>query len=196
MKINGKNPLFSPKPIGFYDSSIGRLAIYAISHGHHTKLVESLGGTLSTCNPRDFFKRIVPYVCWPAEKLDGDQTKPNAVAVMPDDVDKLTDADLDGIAGRYVESQDYLYRKHVTETKKDAEGRSVLSTDYGKVEHPRQEGESNIHYLHRLMVLEEDRRREQMKTLTKTLLGPTHFSQALSQSITKTLTMGDTLSRL
>jgi hypothetical protein len=41
MNINGKNPLFSSKPIGFHDSSIGRLAIYALSHDGITFATES-----------------------------------------------------------------------------------------------------------------------------------------------------------
>ena len=184
MKLQGKHLLVSPKPIGHVDSSIGRLAIYSITFGNLTKLMGTLNGPLSACDPTDFVKRWALYVCHLAETLDKDETRPNDVSLTQDDVDKLNENDLNDISGTFIDYEEGQHRK-LMEATKNAEGNPALAD--GEVEHPKEDGESNIQYFHRLKVLQEEQQREQMEAATKAILGSAHFSQSLSQNIGKIL---------
>ena len=102
------------RPIAFYDSSIGRLAIYSISYGHSLKLLEVLGGDLSVCDPVRFVKHLLLYICYPVHTLGDEQAKPDEILLSAEDVDKLSSEEIDQIAKLYIDNEPYLYRKQLS----------------------------------------------------------------------------------
>ncbi|MGE4157861.1 MAG: hypothetical protein AB7F75_02060 [Planctomycetota bacterium] len=186
---------FSGKPIAFFDSAIGRLAVFSISLGHNLKLLETLGGDLASCDPVHFLKKLLLYICYPADALGEGQTKPDEIALSADDVEKLPDEQIDKIAGLYVEHEPYLYRKRASETKTAEDGKQVLSVGYGEIEHPKEDGENNAQYLHRLYVIQEKKQKEEMARFSKSILGTAQFSSRAFKSIADTFSMGNSMAK-
>lgn len=196
MKINRKHVVFVQKPLGSVDSSIGKLAVYAPSHKDTTELGSSCGSSIDSCEPIEFARRLLTYICYPTEALSEDESKPDSPKLARQDVDRLTEDEVDKIAGLYLEHEEYLYRKLVRETKTDSGDKPVTSASYGEIEHPRNPGESNIQYLHRLHVLQDAAFKRQMESLTKSILSGAKFSSDLSKKIEGTLSLGESLSRI
>jgi hypothetical protein len=195
MKIDRKKFFLPYKPAACLSSSIGRLAVFGISSGDQGKLLATLGTTLASCTPARFMKEIVPYICYPIDRLDADQGKPSLAMLSGEDVAKLTEADIEKIAGVYIDTQPYLYRKDVRKAKTDKDGKEAVSLECGDVEYPKEASESNAQYLQRLYAVQETKQKEWMDRLTGPFLGKAHFSPKSYTDISKTLAMGDSLAK-
>lgn len=196
MKINGKQFFFNYKPNGYFDSSIGRLAIYSISAKHMQELHESLGEKLEGCDPVKFLKFLIPYICYPINELGQDENKPDHIILGDEDVDKLPENELTEIAKRHLEYESYLYKEQKEKNTKNNEGENVITFIDGDIKHPKTEDENEIQYLHRLYVLQEKEQKEQMARFAKSIIGPAHFSNSAIKSIKDSLALGNSLSKM
>jgi len=194
MKITGRKLVFTYRPIAALGTSIGDLAIFSISSKHQSELVDSLGKTLESCSADEFIKGLLPYICYPVGALDKDQEKPDSTILSSSDIEKLSSEDVEKIAGLYIEKHPDLYREEVKGTRTDEKDGTVKQTlEYGSVKYPREDGESNVRYLHRLYVIYEKHLRVMTESLRFPLLGKAQFSSSLSKHISDTLSMGDSM---
>jgi len=194
MKIGGRKLVFPYRPIATLGTSIGNLAIFSISGKHRSELMDSFGKTLESCSADEFIKGLLPYICYPVEALDKDQEKPDSTILSSSDIEKLSSQDVENIAGSYIEKEPYLYREEVRRTTTDEkDGTAKETLEYGSVKYPREDGESNVRYLHRLFVIHVKHLLAMTQSFCSPLLGKAQFSSSLSKHISNTLAMGDSM---
>jgi len=184
------------KPLASIHTSIGDVAIFPICGRDMVKLKESLGETLDRRPPEHFFKTLLPLICYLKESLGECDSRPDLPLLTSSDIERLSHEDLEQLAAVYLEKEPHLYREPLTKRTTDEEGRTTLLPDgYGNITYPRKENESSVHYLHRLLQIREKNDQESMRTLSRSSLHSTHFSTELSESISRTLSMGERLKR-
>jgi len=177
------------------DTCIGELCVFSINVKGQTELHKKLDTSLKECSPSDFVRSFCLYVCYPKESLKDNKYKPESPVLTDDDVNKLSEDDLEKIAGIYIENNEYLFKKLVFKKKTNEKGETVNYGEYEEIEHPRNEKESNIFYLHRLSILEDEKRKKQFDDMFKSVSGFRGFSSKLTDSIKDTLTWGNSLSK-
>ena len=122
-----------------------------------------------------------------------------------DEVAKLSDADRDRFAQKVLEFNPYLFRERVRESRKDEDGRVVLSFRDGDVKHQREEDESESDYLFRLFKIQTD----ELKKHARRVLGPVEdmlkankrlftpsFLEAIQRSQSSAAQLGNMIDRL
>ncbi len=177
------------------DTCIGELCIFSINVKGQTELNKKIGASLKECSPSDFLRSFCLYVCFPKESLKDNKYKPENQVLTDDDVNKLSEDDLEKIAGIYIDNNEYLFKKLVFKKKKNEKGETVNYGEYKEIEHPREESESNTSYLHRLSILEGEKHKKQLEDMFKSVSGLGGFSSKLTDSIKNTLTWGNSLSK-
>ena len=175
------------------ETSIGELCVFSINVKGQTELHKKLDTSLEDCIPADFIRNLCVYVCFPKDSLKEEKYKPDNPVLTVEDVSKLTEDELEKIAGIYIENNEYLFKKPEFKKKKNQKGETVNYREYNEIEHPRNEDETNISYLYRLSILEIEKRRKQLEDMFKSFSGLGSFSSKLTDSIKNTLTMGDSL---
>jgi len=183
------------KPIGYVDTSLGKLAVFTISYGDQTKVLGETSRSVERMKPLDLAQRLIPYIAHRTDALGEEEGKPDAPSLTMEEVNSLSPDEIESILDLFIKDQEHLYRKLESNPSKNEEGKQVLSMTYGEIEHPRKEGESNVDYLHRLYVLEREELKRQMEKMLGPSLRAAHFSAGLAESIKKTLLMGDSMSK-
>lgn len=186
------NNLPEEKPYGCVHTAIGELFVFCISWGGQSKLWKEVGKPTEKCDPTDFLKLMVPYICFPKASLKEGQYKPANSVLTSADVSSLTKDDLDVIAKLYVENNEYLFKKMTFENRQNEKGQTVVYEKCGEIECPRHENESCTQYLFRLSVKDHEKRNKQLQEIVNSVSG---FSSTLGESIKKTLALGDSLQR-
>ncbi|MFH1614493.1 MAG: hypothetical protein ABIG61_05360 [Planctomycetota bacterium] len=195
LKKKGKKFLIRHKPFAAFDSSIGKLCLITLCAGDQIKLLESLEQSLELCPAEVFVRKLMVYICYPEESLDSEGYKPESMILSDDDIEKLSTEEIEKFAEIYIKHEDYLYRKTLTKKRTDEDGKEVIYFENGEIEHPRNDNETFVQYLHRLYVLQEKKMKEQLSKMTKSIIGTARFSAGLSQNIKNTLSMGNSISK-
>lgn len=190
MKIGGKHILMSYKPLGYVQSPIGQLAVFSISLGDTEKVWGHTG-----LQPKEFVYRLLPFILHKASNIQSDGEKPEAPTLTDEDVRRLPDPVVEEVLDIFIASQEHLYKKCISQVKTNEADERIHSMSYGDVEHPKQPGESNVDYIHRLYVLEREELKRQMSKLVSPFLNAAHFSPSLNESIKNTLLMGNSMSK-
>ena len=94
------------------------------------------------------------FVCYPKDSLLDEERRPKEFVLTREDVEKLTDDDIERIARIYTEGNDSLFRKNIRKEAISSEGGVAVSFEKGDVEFPREDGESYVRYLSRLLKLQ------------------------------------------
>lgn len=183
------------KPVGYVDTSLGKLAVFSISYGDQTKVLGETSRSVKEMKPLDLAQRLLPYIAHRTDALGEEEGKPDAPSLTMEEVNSLSPDEIESILDLFIKDQEHLYRKLESNPSKNEEGKQVLSMTYGEIEHPRKEGESNVDYLHRLYVLAREELKRQMAKMLEPSLRAAHFSTGLTESIKKTLLMGDSMSK-
>src|SRR5690606_3386787 len=155
-------------------------------------LLESLGGKLNDADPVAFLKTLIIQVCVPENNLNEKKHRPERPILNLEDVQKLSDADLENFAEVFIEKNEYLYKKREEEKTTDNEGNERSHLKYTVVEHPKLKNEGNIEYLYRLYCAHHDNLYGN-KSLIGSIPKLDSFSTALSADITKNLLLGEAL---
>ncbi len=195
MSLVLKELLKKQKSYACIRTSIGELCVFGINVKDQTELYKNIDISLGECLPTDFIRHLCIYVCFPKDNLIEEKYKPDNPILTLEDVEKLTEEELDEIAGIYIDNNEYLFKKLEFKKKRNDKGEIVNYGDYSEIEHPRNEEETNISYLYRLSVLEIEKSEKQMEDMFKSVSGIDSFSSTLTDSIKNTLTMGDSLSK-
>ncbi|MEI6423860.1 MAG: hypothetical protein WCP55_16710, partial [Lentisphaerota bacterium] len=106
---------------------------------------------------------------------------------------KLSEDELNDFSKKFIEANDHLYRKEISK-EKEADGKKVFSIEYGEVQYPQEEKESNVAYLTRLFGLYKKGWAVKMARYiypSSEALGS--FSKNLQMQIANTLSFGNTL---
>jgi len=177
------------------DTCIGELCVFGINVKGQTELQEKIDASLKECSPSDFVRSFCLYVCFPKESLKDNKYKPDRPVLTDDDVNNLSEDDLEKIAGIYIEKNNYLFKKLTFKKKTNEKGETVNYGEYKDIEYPREESESNTSYLYRLSILEGEKYKKQFEDMFKSVSGLSSFSSKLTDSIKNTLTLGDSLSK-
>jgi hypothetical protein len=193
MTTEREKKIISYRPIAHFESSIGSLVIFSISYRHNQELLESLGEDLTSCEPMHFMKNLLLYICYPIDAIGEEQNKPDDIVLSSDDINRLTEDEIDKIAKLYVEYEPYLYRKSISKTQTGEDGINRVTIDYGDIEHPQEDGESNYRYLHRLYIIKDKKEKAENTRFIKSTLGAANFSAQLFKNISNTLLMGNSV---
>ena len=113
MKICHLDLLTEFKPVGFVDTTLGKLAVFGISFGDLGKV---LGDGVKTIDPSALATRIIPFVAHPTESLGENETRPNEPTLTNEQVEALSETEVDSILAVFIGSQEHLYRKGEEET--------------------------------------------------------------------------------
>ncbi len=180
------------KPLGIISSSIGEIAIFELSLNDQIKISNTLNNKLESANLPVFISAFITQTCHKKVILDESLSKPTIPSLSPQEISALTFEDLDNIVKLFLERNEYLYKESQTSTRKDSDGRNIVTITYGQTKYPKEKNENYQEYLFRLSILEEKRNFDLMQKS----LGPmTEFSKSLQNSITQNLTFGEQLSK-
>jgi len=178
------------KPLGFIDSPVGKLAVF----GSSVKDMETVRGkSVKDITPQEVVRRLLPRILHKDDALKEDGTRPDAPTLTDEQLSGLSAEVVEAALEFFIEHNEHLYRPFVSKGITNEKGERVTSLEFGDVQYPKKDGESNVEYLHRLLVLDEEEMKRQMEKLAGPLLGAAHFSDKLSQSIKSNLLMGDTI---
>jgi hypothetical protein len=182
------------QPIATIKNSLGKLAIFQLSAGNQRKMMESLGTSIESCDPDVFTKHLIMYICYPEDALNESRTRPNSPILSLEDIDKLSDEEIELIIAKYLDNSPSLIRKNKTVTNEN--GESVIHIGGGEIEYPKEDTETYRQYVHRLYTLQEKKIIEQMSKLTESLIGTAHFSNSAIKSIKDSLAVGNSLKQM
>lgn len=171
-------------------TNIGNLAIFWLSMRNRIDVEKELGSDLKKIDSKVYIKTIIKFICHKESYLSDLQTKPKEITLKGNEIDALTDDDLETIAKEYITANDYLYKKHITETNENEDGVNVISSMYGDVEFPKYDTESYVDYLLRLEVEQNEKIREAVKSIIEPL---SSFSKSIQDSFKGTVSLGENL---
>jgi hypothetical protein len=175
------------------DTSIGLLCLFPISAGGQSELLKSLDTTIVETDPKEYLKKLIIYVCFPKDQLKEGEYKPDVLILLPEEVNGLSEKELEDIAQAYVSNNEYLFKKNEFHKKKNADGKEVHHSVYTEIEHPQNDEENFIDYLHRLACIEQDKQRERMSSILSSMPKLDSFSKALSGDIAKNIMFGNSI---
>ena len=183
------------RPMGEVDTTIGKLAVFNTSFREHTEVVGETSLSLKAVPPKELVKRLLPHIAHLADMLGEDKEKPKQPTLSEEQIAALTDDDVEKILGVYIEGRDDLTHRREAELSTNEAGERVAKLVYTDKKCPQKEGESNVDYLYRLYVLEENENKERMKKLYGQLIGSAHFSSSVNDEIKKSLSIGNEVSK-
>jgi len=181
------------EPFACVSTTIGELCVFAISYAGQQEVYKELDNPTNEYKATDFVRKYARYVCFPKISLKEGKYKPDKLILDDNAISSLTDDDLETIAKLYIENSEYLFKKVIFKEKTDDQGIIVNYEEYGGVEYPKTEKESCTQYLLRLSIKDNEKQKKQMEKMLGSLSGVHSFSNALEDSIKKTLTWGDSL---
>lgn len=181
----------SYKPLGYVPSPLGELAVFNISHGEMEAVRSQHGLSVKSATPTEIVRRLLPFILHKRDALKDDGAKPDAPTLSDDEVRALPDEVVEAALELFIEPQEHLYKRLTSEVKTNDKGERVTSLSYTDVKHPKRENETNVQYLHRLLVLDE----EELRRQAAKIVGAAHFSASLNESIRNTLQLGDSISK-
>lgn len=184
------------KVFTFSTESLGDLDCIPKIYWSDKELKNRLGKDIKDANPDDFLRALISVSCQKAPQENAESPSVPASKIQYADVAGLKESELEYFAQKYVETNRYLNCKLNAYPQKDGDG-TVFETEYGEVEHPKLENETNRAYLYRLSVLKEKEDFERSATLSEKyarLSAPfPGFSDKLKLQMERTLSMGDKL---
>lgn len=183
--------ILKQRPIGEAETALGKLYIYPMTVGGQGVLHTALGREIEKIEPIEFIKELARYISYPENTAVGEEKlKPENVVISQDDVEKLSEDDLELIASTYLDGCDYLYREFLRKTSPDPSVGTRVSVVKGVIKFPLNDNETKIEYLHRLCGLEERRHKEDAFKMTNKFK---QFSDQLGKDIRQSLNMGEAL---
>ena len=187
--------LLKVKSIATVPTSIGVLSLFEMTMGSQFKLSKALGSPIKEKSPEEYFKNLMIYVYYPEEKLKEKAYKPDEPMLSIDDINILNNDELEELAKIYLDKNEYLYNKDEFDNVANDKGEEVSRSEYNEIEYPKNEGESCIHYLHRLSSIAEEKRKDRMQSIVGTMPNLGSFSKSLSGGIATNLMHGESLSK-
>lgn len=182
-------PDVSNKPFAQISTNIGDLLLFEIRVKETIGLGEKLNVSISDIESESFLKLYLPFFAYLKSDLkDPELERPEEYYLQADDVEKLSNDELEEIAKIFIENHSYLYNEYVSSSSKKEDGTPVISFNKKTVDSLlKAKDESYIDYFHRLFVEQEIKHKEQFSKMASS------FSTGLAGDIFKTYNFGKTL---
>jgi hypothetical protein len=177
-------------------TSLGDFHIFGLTAGNAEKLRNEINCSLEKCSPEEYIRILSLFICYPKDKLLEGKYRPEEPILTKDDTNKFTIMDLEAIAEKYVENNDYLYTNSKLVENIDNDGNKTYKRGKKEIEYPRSENESFVDYTHRVTVLYEKNESEKIKKRLGSILGVSSFSSQLTENIGKTVSKGNLISNI
>lgn len=157
------NRIFKQEKNSFFKTkSLGLLYIFYFTEGDRYKLRKEIGKAIDEYKADDFIRIYIKYVCFPEESLEEEIYKPDKIILTEEDTKSLSYDELNQFSEIYI-----------------ADGKV-------NIDQPKNKGENNIEYLHRLLFLEDLKEKELSDTFKNTgsdILRAANFSKNLQSQI-------------
>jgi hypothetical protein len=192
LKLN-LDELLRKKLLACIHTTIGELCIFSIFSGGQIALHKELGKPLKECEPTDFVRHFVQYICLLKSSLK-DGVRPSKILLLSsEDASLLTDDDLEKIAEIYIINNEDLFKKNSIKDQKINDEKISSCAELTEIEYPRHENENFKQYLLRLCINEEEKTKKAWEKTLHSLSGIGNFSKELSEGIKNTLAFGDNI---
>ncbi len=169
------------------ESKIGNLAVFRSTLRDRINIEEELGTDFEKIDTEKYIKTLIKFICHKEETLK-DTDKPKEVSLTKSEIEKLSNEDIEAIAKNYVNSNEYLFRERISDSKKTKEGDNIISSKLGDIEFPKKENETYVDYLFRL----EIEQNKKIKQAFENSFGKiSSFSKSIQDSIRATASLGE-----
>ena len=166
-RFGTKKPLFT-----FNTLNLGELTCFPTSVNDMIQFSNKLQKRIDESNSKEFARKLIMVCCYPSSKLDEDRKRPSNTLLTENDINNISESEIDIFCTEHLKYNEYLYRKlEFIEKLSKKTGEKVSTAEYGEIEHPKYDTESNTDYMFRLYLNKEKRDTER----TKKLLGPLNF---------------------
>ena len=135
-------------------AALGRIESFSLKVGHFDELAKS-----ESLTSKAFMNSLIAAV---GRKTDGD-------AIEPQDITKLSGAEMDEFAKTFLDNNQYLFRETLFERSKDDDAHFVVTAKEGAVKYEKSSDESYSDYLFRLFKLKRAEMREQTRRIMSPL---------------------------
>jgi hypothetical protein len=178
----------------FFDTKkLGRLYIFTLVVADTKGLYREIKSVEKT-TPAQYVRLLIKYVCHPEGKLGEGKDRPEQPTLTDEQISLISEPEFEDFAEKYITKKG-LGRSWISKPEKREEGANSATTELGEVEHPRNEGEKWVDYLHRLAVIEEKGFYEQIKKIAEQFSGMDSFSKKLQDQIKDTFSLGESLKK-
>lgn len=177
------------KPFANIKNSIGDLYLFPIRVKELIGIEEKLGSKLEEFASEKFFRLYLPFFAYLKQDLIGEELeRPEEYTLRSDDIEKLSKDELEEIAKLFIDEHSFLYKelKSYSSKKEDGTHKLSLKTEIDE-SLLKQDNESYVDYVHRLVLERQKREREYAKKIFSS------FSSGLSSDIFKTMAVGESL---
>lgn len=166
--------------IGEVETSIGKLSVFSYRVKHAMALERLMGGT-SICDtgPEHFVRMLIGITCNRSEDVV-DKQEPEATLAQ-EDIDALTENDLDVFTELFIQDADYLVKETITHKRSDGD-KEVTFIEWGDDVTEKKEGERLYEFLHRLFVIDEEKTEAQRKKFRDSLGLPSSLMDQFEHS--------------
>lgn len=177
------------KPFIHIETSIGDLYLFDIRVKELIGIEKKLGTKIEELSSKEFFKRYLPFFAYLKEDLIGEELeRPENYTLKGEDIDKLSNDELEKIAKIFIEQHSYLYKNLKNNTSKKEDGTTVISLKEEIDESLlKRDEEDYVQYVHRVVLEKYRKDQEEAKKLFSS------FSAGLSNDILKTIGIGESL---
>jgi len=192
------------EPVGSVNTKFGELFIFRLSMGEQTQLHEDFTKSIKKVNSEEFVRKLIRFVCYRKSDLLEGKFKPEEPCLSSEEIDELSEDEIEDFAREYIKRNQYLYKESKTKAKKNEKGDTTFHSEFGKEIHPKIDGETNVEYLQRLSIIERDNQRKQVEKMVKPFSDLIRNSMPASEKIkdilfsdkiNQTLAMGDSLKK-
>lgn len=177
------------QPLKCLDTGIGELCLFSIRYKDSMEFLKRLNGPIEEISSLECFKIYLPLFAYLKKDLESPEfERPDGYLLQRDDIEKLTDHDLEEVAKIIIEDNSYLYKESKTIQDKKEDGTIVLKIQKSDdITLPQNPDELYIKYFHRLLIEQAKKDKERFKKMASS------FSMGLSGDIFKTYNVGRTL---
>jgi hypothetical protein len=177
------------KPLKCLNTGIGELCLFSIRYKDSMEFLKRLDKLIEETSSLDCFKTYLPLFAYLKKDLESPNfERPDEYLLQREDIEKLTDHDLEEVAKIIIKDTSYLYKENKTVQDKKEDGTIVLKIEKNEdIAIPQNPEESNVEYFHRLLIEQAKKDKEHFKKMASS------FSLGLSGDIFKTYNFGKTL---
>jgi len=181
------------KSFGCIPTTIGELCVFTIAIGGIVALKKELGKPLKECEPVDFIKHFIRYICFPKSSLKDGVCPSKDSKLSNEQVSLLKEVDHEAIAEIYIKNNEYLFKKFSFKERKAVDGKLSYFKEFNEIKYARNENETFKQYLLRLLINEEEDKEKELEKALSSMIGANIFSKTLNEDIKKTLSFGESL---
>ena len=141
----------------FETKHYGRLYIFSYSEVDGEKLFSKLSEEGDDCDPDSFVKTLMAMVAYPIGEVDDKNSRPEESYFSEENLDNLSDEELDKFCKLFIEHNTYLAKKPEFKGKKSRDGKNVVEGRPEKLRVEKSDDDNYRQYL--LKIFKEDKKK-------------------------------------